>query len=158
MNVHTILNAKKKTYFLFQTAPDEYMEVVNYFENTRPAKDSSWTINIQKIFSLEKEGEERNFLKSYSNKTLLWYGARITNYAKILFQGFKFQPKCHDSVYKYGRGLSFYDMVSSAATFCYANENMKEGYIMLCEVALGNITTIVEGRNEVMYFPKDCTR
>lgn len=140
------------------TQSEEYTEIWNYFERTRPSKESKWTVSIQKIFALDKEGEEREYLKQLSNRTLLWYGARITNYAKILSQGFKFQTKCQIDAYKYGRGITFYDMVASVAPFCFATESMNEGYLMICEVALGMVEKSTVSNDGVIYFPKDSLR
>ena len=134
------------------------MEIMNYFERTRPSKESKWNVSIQKIFLLDKEAEDREYMKSLANRTLLWYGARITNYAKILSQGLKSQTKCQIESYKYVRGVTFYDMVASAAPFCFATESMNEGYMMVCEVALGMTVKSTAHNDGVMYFPRDALR
>lgn len=105
-------------------------------------------MELMDIFALEKESEEENFRGNISNHVLLWHGACVSDYAKILFQGFKFQTRCQDNVYKFGRGLTFYDTVSTAAQYCNATTKISEGYILLCELALGQTDTRTESNDD----------
>lgn len=45
----------------------------------------------------------------------------------------------------FGKGIYFADMVSKSANYCYALN--KEGFILLCEVALGEIQEEIQAKS-----------
>ena len=39
----------------------------------------------------------------------------------------------------FGKGIYFSDMVSKSANYCFPSENNPHGFLLLCDVALGNM-------------------
>ena len=39
----------------------------------------------------------------------------------------------------FGKGVYFADMVSKSANYCYASQRQPNGFLLLCDVALGNM-------------------
>jgi len=112
--------------------------IAEYMRNTHAATHSGFTLEVLDIFNVERQGEAENYAKDLGNKQLLWFGARLNNYAGILSQGLKLLPaEAPDSGYMFGKGVYFADMVSKAANYCFVNEGENVGILLLCEVALG---------------------
>ena len=71
---------------------------------------------------------------------LLWHGSRTTNYAGILSQGLRIAPpEAPVTGYMFGKGIYFADMVSKSANYCWTSQNNPIGFVLLSEVALGNM-------------------
>ena len=67
----------------------EFKRLVQYAANTHAATHSSYTLEIEDIIKINREGEDDRYekYKSLHNKKLLWHGSRLTNFAGILSQG-----------------------------------------------------------------------
>ena len=64
---------------------------------------------------------------------------RLTNWCGILQQGLRIAPPEAPTVgYMFGKGIYFADMVSKSANYCFASLRQPVGFLLLCEVALGN--------------------
>jgi len=113
--------------------------VLDYIKNTHAATHSNYTLELQDLFSVEREGEAERFTKDLPNKQLLWYGSRLSNYVGILSQGLKISPpEAPLAAYMFGKGVYFADMVSKSANYCFVTPGDNTGLMLLCEVALGD--------------------
>ncbi len=112
-------------------------------KNTHAATHSSYSLEIQDLFTIKREGEYEayeDYSKDIPNKMLLWHGSRLTNYVGILSQGLRIAPpEAPSTGYMFGKGVYFADMVSKSANYCYSNSQNPVSCMLLCEVALGNM-------------------
>ncbi|KAL3985863.1 Poly(ADP-ribose) polymerase catalytic domain family protein [Acanthocheilonema viteae] len=125
---------------------DEYKRILQYAENTHAPTHDQYKLEIVDIIRVKREGENERFKKNIPNHYLLWHGSRITNYAGILSQGLRVAPpEAPMTGYMFGKGIYFADLVSKSANYCYALNT--EGFILLCEVALGEIQEEVNAKS-----------
>lgn len=112
-----------------------------YLKNTHADTHQNYTLDIEDIFEVDRHGERERY-ESYANlhnRKLLWHGSRLTNFVGILSHGLKIAPpEAPVSGYMFGKGLYFADMSSKSANYCFTNINNPTGFLMLCEVALGD--------------------
>ncbi|KAK6179956.1 hypothetical protein SNE40_012199 [Patella caerulea] len=104
---------------------DMYDRLVKYVENTHTATHSRYSLQVEDIFEIKREGEEEKYqpFKDFHNRQLLWHGSRTTNYAGILSQGLRIAPPdAPVSGYLFGKGVYFADMVSKSADYCRASK------------------------------------
>ncbi|XP_067274128.1 poly [ADP-ribose] polymerase 1 [Pseudorasbora parva] len=116
--------------------------IQQYVKNTHAATHNTYTLDVEEIFKIEREGEYQRFrpFKELPNRQLLWHGSRTTNYAGILSQGLRIAPpEAPVTGYMFGKGVYFADMVSKSANYCHTSQADPVGLILLGEVALGNI-------------------
>lgn len=115
--------------------------VRDYVANTHAPTHSAYTLEVEEVFKLDREGEDKRFAKksdSIGNHQLLWHGSRITNFVGILSQGLRIAPpEAPVTGYMFGKGVYFADMVSKSANYCFTNPTNNTGLLLLCEVALG---------------------
>uniref|UniRef100_A0AC34FDY0 Poly [ADP-ribose] polymerase n=1 Tax=Panagrolaimus sp. ES5 TaxID=591445 RepID=A0AC34FDY0_9BILA len=105
---------------------EEYEIIESYTKKTHAPTHSNYSLEIIDAFKIAKETESLSFKKDIGNRNLLWHGSRTSNFAGILSQG-----------YMFGKGIYFADMVSKSANYCGVSDG--EGYLLLCDVALGDI-------------------
>uniref|UniRef100_UPI00358E437B poly [ADP-ribose] polymerase 1 n=1 Tax=Myxine glutinosa TaxID=7769 RepID=UPI00358E437B len=135
---------------------DEARVILDYVHNTHAPTHDSFTIEVQQIFKVCRDGERQKFrpFEDVPNHMMLWHGSRITNFAGILSQGLRIAPpEAPVTGYMFGKGVYFADMVSKSANYCHANHANPTGLIMLAEVALGNMYELKEAKN-VTKLPK----
>lgn len=112
-----------------------------YLKNTHADTHQNYTLEIEEIFEVDRHGERERY-ETYAklhNRKLLWHGSRLTNFVGILSHGLKIAPKeAPVSGYMFGKGIYFADMSSKSANYCFTSINNPTGFLMLCEVALGN--------------------
>ncbi len=108
-------------------------------QNTHAATHSNFSLEIQDIFKVSREQEDRRFRSDIGNSMLLWHGSRVSNFAGILSQGLRIAPpEAPVTGYMFGKGIYFADMVSKSANYCCASSSGNTGLLLLCRVALGN--------------------
>ncbi|XP_066147801.1 poly [ADP-ribose] polymerase [Euwallacea fornicatus] len=121
---------------------EEFKIIHEYVKNTHAATHTSYELDVQDVFIVKREGEEKRFkpFKKLQNRQLLWHGSRTTNFAGILSQGLRIAPpEAPVTGYMFGKGIYFADMVSKSANYCCTNMNNTTGLLLLCDVALGNM-------------------
>ncbi|XP_039748825.1 poly [ADP-ribose] polymerase [Pararge aegeria] len=121
---------------------DEFAMIEEYVRNTHAATHTTYTLKVQEVFKVVREGEEKRFkaFKKLHNRRLLWHGSRVTNFAGILSQGLRIAPpEAPVTGYMFGKGIYFADMVSKSANYCCTNKKENVGLLLLSEVALGNM-------------------
>ncbi|KAH9730489.1 poly (ADP-ribose) polymerase 2 [Citrus sinensis] len=126
---------------------DTEIQIANYLLNTHAKTHSAYSVDIVQIFRVEREGETERFRKQFSNsknRMLLWHGSRLTNWTGILSQGLRIAPpEAPATGYMFGKGVYFADMFSKSANYCYASPSATAGVLLLCEVALGDMSELL---------------
>lgn len=135
--------------------------IMEYVKNTHAATHNTYTLEVQEIFKINREGERQRYrpFEELHNRQLLWHGSRTTNYAGILSQGLRIAPpEAPVTGYMFGKGVYFADMVSKSANYCHTSQTDPVGLLLLAEVALGNmhelkkaahITKLPKGKHSV---------
>ncbi|KAH9786466.1 poly (ADP-ribose) polymerase 2 [Citrus sinensis] len=124
----------------------EFSLIANYLLNTHAKTHSAYSVDIVQIFRVEREGETERFRKfsNSKNRMLLWHGSRLTNWTGILSQGLRIAPpEAPATGYMFGKGVYFADMFSKSANYCYASPSATAGVLLLCEVALGDMSELL---------------
>jgi len=122
---------------------EEWEVIKTYVKNTHAKTHNKYSLDIQDIYSLEREGEDAKFEKfaGDSNRMLLWHGSRLTNFVGIISQGLRIAPpEAPVTGYMFGKGVYFADMVSKSANYCNTSRENNVGCLLLCEVALGRVS------------------
>uniref|UniRef100_A0A671MVZ6 Poly [ADP-ribose] polymerase n=1 Tax=Sinocyclocheilus anshuiensis TaxID=1608454 RepID=A0A671MVZ6_9TELE len=99
--------------------------IQQYVKNTHAATHNTYTLDVEEIFKIDREGEYQCFhpFKELHNRQLLWHGSRTTNYAGILSQGLRIAPpEAPVTGYMFGKGVYFADMVSKSANYCHTSQ------------------------------------
>ncbi|XP_016353305.1 poly [ADP-ribose] polymerase 1-like isoform X1 [Sinocyclocheilus anshuiensis] len=125
-----------------EQSSSEAQLILQYLKNTHAATHNTYTLDVEEIFKIDREGESQRFrpFKELQNRQLLWHGSRTTNYAGILSQGLRIAPpEAPVTGYMFGKGVYFADMVSKSANYCHTSQADPVGLLLLGEVALGNI-------------------
>lgn len=120
---------------------EDYKMICEYACNSHASYHSDYSLEVLNTFAVERIGEKERFAKfaKMSNRMLLWHGSRLTNFASILSNGLKIAPPGVAITGNYfGKGIYFADMISKSANYCYQLKN-NVGFLLLCEVALGNM-------------------
>ncbi|XP_009618006.1 poly [ADP-ribose] polymerase 2 [Nicotiana tabacum] len=129
-----------------EVGTQEYFMIENYMKNTHAKTHSGYTVGIVQIFRASRGDETERFQKfsNTSNRMLLWHGSRLTNWAGILSQGLRIAPpEAPSTGYMFGKGVYFADMFSKSANYCYASSTARDGVLLLCEVALGDMNELL---------------
>uniref|UniRef100_A0A914XV90 Poly [ADP-ribose] polymerase n=1 Tax=Panagrolaimus superbus TaxID=310955 RepID=A0A914XV90_9BILA len=118
----------------------EFKIIESYLTKNQASKDFiDYNLEILDIFKIQRDNEESRFNLQIGNRHLLWHGSRISNFAGILSKGLKIAPpEAPANGYMFGKGIYFADMVSKSAQYCDSLRD-DQGYLLLCEVALGKI-------------------
>ena len=116
---------------------DLFKMLSTYLHNTHGKTHAHYTLEVEDIFELNKEGEEERF-KDLGNKQLLWHGSRLTNWGGIFSQGLRIAPpEAPVTGYMFGKGVYFADMASKSANYCFTSRQQPTGILLLAEVSLG---------------------
>ncbi|CAH1779148.1 unnamed protein product [Owenia fusiformis] len=121
----------------------DFKMVEDYVTNTHAPTHQQYKMLVEEVMQCDKEGETENY-KDYGNKMLLWHGSRLTNYCGILSQGLRIAPpEAPVTGYMFGKGVYFADMSSKSANYCFATRAKNVGYLLLCEVSLGQANELL---------------
>ncbi|KAJ6648922.1 Poly [ADP-ribose] polymerase, partial [Pseudolycoriella hygida] len=118
-----------------------YAILENYLNNTHARTHQNYTLEIEDIFQVDRHGERERYepYAKLHNRKLLWHGSRLTNFVGILSNGLRIAPpEAPVSGYMFGKGIYFADMCSKSANYCFTSANNSTGFLLLCEVALGD--------------------
>uniref|UniRef100_A0A3B5AWL1 Poly [ADP-ribose] polymerase n=1 Tax=Stegastes partitus TaxID=144197 RepID=A0A3B5AWL1_9TELE len=129
--------------------------IIQYVKNTHAATHNTYTLEVQEIFKIVREGERQRYrpFEELHNRQLLWHGSRATNYAGILSQGLRIAPpEAPVTGYMFGKGVYFADMVSKSANYCHTSQSDPVGLILLAEVALGNMFYLLQNFIHLPFF------
>ncbi|KAL0276840.1 UNVERIFIED_CONTAM: hypothetical protein PYX00_004320 [Menopon gallinae] len=126
---------------------DEFKLIETYVRNTHTKTHSGYSLTVEEIFKIDREGEAKKFkkYKKLPNRKLLWHGSRVTNFVGILSQGLRIAPpEAPSTGYMFGKGIYFADRVSKSANYCMATRKNPTGLLLLCEVALGEMHELTD--------------
>ncbi|KAK1278526.1 Poly [ADP-ribose] polymerase 2-A [Acorus gramineus] len=135
----------------------EFSLIRKYVQNTHAKTHSDYTVEIEQVFRVSKQGEMERFKKfsTEKNRMLLWHGSRLTNWTGILSQGLRIAPpEAPSTGYMFGKGVYFADMFSKSANYCFASNDSRAGVLLLCEVALGDISELLYADYHADRLPK----
>ncbi|CAD6225952.1 unnamed protein product [Miscanthus lutarioriparius] len=125
---------------------EDYKLVEQYLLNTHAPTHKDWSLELEEVFSLDRDGELNKYSRyknNLHNKMLIWHGSRLTNFVGILSQGLRIAPpEAPVSGYMFGKGLYFADLVSKSAQYCNVDRNNPVGLMLLSEVALGDMNEL----------------
>ncbi|XP_051142109.1 poly [ADP-ribose] polymerase 1 [Andrographis paniculata] len=124
--------------------------IEKYLNTTHAPTHTEWALELEEVFALEREGEMNKY-KPYrsklKNKMLLWHGSRLTNFVGILSQGLRIAPpEAPATGYMFGKGIYFADLVSKSAQYCFTDRNNPVGFMLLSEVALGEVYELTKAQ------------
>ncbi|XP_077974965.1 poly [ADP-ribose] polymerase 2-like [Styela clava] len=135
----------------FDKSDPQYKLLEKYITNSRGSRHNYLKIDVDDIYKVEREGEEKRFKKNIGNRMLLWHGSRLTNWCGILKQGLRIAPpEAPISGHSFGKGVYFADIVTKSAHFCCTNARQPNAFLLLCEVALGDVHDEIEWRNRLI--------
>lgn len=118
----------------------DYKMIHDYLKNTQ-GSTHDMKVDLVDILELNRDSESSKFKASIGNRRLLWHGSGRMNFAGILGQGLRIAPpEAPASGYMFGKGVYFADMFSKSFFYCRANSH-EEAYLLLCDVALGEMVT-----------------
>ncbi|KAI8620371.1 poly polymerase catalytic domain-containing protein [Chytriomyces sp. MP71] len=124
---------------------ESFKLVETYTKNTHGHTHRQYKLKVEEVFELAKEDKFEDLGSKLHNRKLLWHGSRLTNYAGILSQGLRIAPpEAPVTGYMFGKGVYFADMVSKSANYCFTNPNNNTGLLLLCEVALGDESKLIQ--------------
>ncbi|KDO87189.1 hypothetical protein CISIN_1g043135mg, partial [Citrus sinensis] len=135
---------------------EQTFSIAKYLLNTHAKTHSSYSVDIVQIFRVEREGETERFkkLSNSKNRMLLWHGSRLTNWTGILSQGLRIAPpEAPATGYMFGKGVYFADMFSNSADYCNASPAATAGVLLLCEVALGDMSELLSANSDADKLP-----
>jgi len=134
---------------------EDYQIIEKYVKTTHAATHSSYKLDIQNVYKVDREGEDKRYKKDVGTEFLLWHGSRLTNFVGILSQGLRIAPpEAPASGYMFGKGVYFADMVSKSANYCFASNSDNTGLLLLCRVALGNPRKLYQADFNANNLPK----
>ncbi|XP_057963916.1 poly [ADP-ribose] polymerase 2 [Malania oleifera] len=136
---------------------EEFSMIARYMQNTHAKTHGNYTVDIDQIFRVSREGEIQRFEKfsSTKNRMLLWHGSRLTNWTGILSQGLRIAPpEAPVTGYMFGKGVYFADMFSKSANYCYSTSATRTGVLLLCEVALGDMAKLLTANYNADQLPE----
>jgi len=118
---------------------DIYKIILQYVQNTHGKTHTAYTLEVEDVLEIKREGETERFMADVGNRTLLWHGSRLSNFMGILSQGLRIAPpEAPATGYMFGKGIYFADMVTKSANYCHANKKDNVAMMLLADVALGN--------------------
>merc|ERR1711933_300534 len=123
----------------------EFKMCAKYVQLTHAETHNRYTLDVEKVFKLDREGSDERFKPWAKNKNrmLLWHGSRLTNFVGIISQGLRIAPpEAPVTGYMFGKGVYFADMSSKSANYCFTSPDANTGLILLCEVALGEMNKL----------------
>ncbi|RHZ86579.1 hypothetical protein Glove_48g40 [Diversispora epigaea] len=143
---------------------EEFKLILKYVNNTR-GSTHYYKLEVLDVFSIERQGENERFSKysNLHNRMLLWHGSRRTNFAGILSQGLRIAPPHVPCTgYMFGKGVYFADCVTKSAGYCYSHASDNIGFMLLCEVACGDMLELTNSdyyaEDKVKKEGKHCTK
>ena len=117
---------------------DDEFELIKRYISITHGKTHKYSLEIVSAFKVNKDADNTVF-NSIPNHCLLFHGSRMANFIGILSEGLRI-PR-NDQVLNgstLGNGIYFADSVTKSYNYTYSSETDNLGFILICEVALGN--------------------
>jgi len=112
---------------------------INRYLSANHGSTHSIRFNMVNLYEVDKPEEIRNFKQHQNlhNRQLLWHGTRVENIVGILSSSFMLNPNAQITGKMFGNGIYFANSSSKSANYVHTNSE-GVGFMLLCEVALGN--------------------
>jgi len=134
----------------------EFKMVEKYTQNTHAKTHNQYKMQVVDVLEV-KDQRRINEFKDIGNRMLLYHGSRLTNWCGILGQGLRIAPpEAPVTGYMFGKGVYFADMSSKSANYCYPTRSKNFGFVLLCEVALGETNDLLVADYEANNLPNGC--
>ncbi|CDW80451.1 nad(+) adp-ribosyltransferase-3 [Stylonychia lemnae] len=146
----------------------EYKQIMRYLDAGKPigsqyGKKTQTYVN--NIFSINESGvrmaDDNELFNQIHNHWLLWHGTKNENLIGILNQGMKIKPSgVNQAGSLFGSGIYFSDNANKAIDYTsyqeiqYSKEDASF-YMLLCEVALGNVANFPSDWESNIYRPPE---
>jgi poly [ADP-ribose] polymerase len=131
--------------------------IKKYLSNTHGETHDQYALELEEVFTIDRQGEFERYekFKDLHNRKLLWHGSRTSNFAGILSQGLRIAPKeAPVTGYMFGKGIYFADIVSKSANYCCTSPDNNTGFLLLCEVALGDMAELTDAKDTLLKPPR----
>ncbi|KAG2402938.1 Poly [ADP-ribose] polymerase [Vigna angularis] len=155
----------------------EFSMIEEYMKNTHAETHSNYTVDIVQIFRASREGEAERYRKEFYLKVVsslictvvLWFvsmciwsmdvicfdASLSESEMNIPLSGLRIAPpEAPVTGYMFGKGVYFADMFSKSANYCYATRTAKDGVLLLCEVALGEMAGLLNACYDADQLPE----
>jgi poly [ADP-ribose] polymerase len=121
----------------------EEVETIRRYVASTHAPTHRYRLELIDVYRVEKPGQDTgdtgNLFASTPNHRLLFHGSRMANFMGILAEGLRIpRPSQVSNGSTLGRGIYFADAVSKSYNYACSSETDHTGFMVLCEVALGN--------------------
>ena len=134
----------------------DFKLIKDYIANTHGPTHRTFSLDVEEVFAVDREGESERFTEEISNKTLLFHGSRNSNWMGILGQGLRIAPpEAPVTGYMFGKGVYFADCSSKSANYCKTSRKDNIGFMTLNEVALGKTHDLTAAKY-IEKLPKGC--
>jgi poly [ADP-ribose] polymerase len=154
--LHILNKLKCKITPLQVNSPSDKI-LFNYLNNTQDSTQKKYFLKLIEAFEISRESDKEKNLKNVGNSMLLWHGTKLFNLVSLLTEGLTMpSPEIPELCYSFGRGIYFHDMASKAAEFCVKDPGDNQSYLLLYEVALGNINQLHHVYVIPPVLPKHC--
>ncbi|RDW78889.1 uncharacterized protein DSM5745_05741 [Aspergillus mulundensis] len=137
---------------------NEFRRIEAYYTSTTNPNSGTAPYKIVDIFHIERPREESRFKSSpyarhpHSNRRLLWHGSKIVNFASILSNGLRIQPRgvpLHGAAL--GKGVYFSDTAQLSLQYCATAPPTDTALLLLADVELGQSTVIAGATNPLIH-------
>ncbi|XP_031638340.1 poly [ADP-ribose] polymerase-like [Contarinia nasturtii] len=134
-----------------------FKKLVDIIKTTHGPTHDNFTLEVLEIFKVRRHGEDNRFEKWKDVSTqLLWHGSSSMNFVSILANGLKVAPpEAKHNGDMFGEGIYFTDVVSKATNYCQAQKTDNIGFVLLCEVAIGQVRCLYESNKIEDHIPND---
>lgn len=120
---------------------DTWKILETWVKQTHAPTHTDYKLKILDIFEVDRPKDRAQFVayEGLHNQQLLWHGSRMSNWVGILSQGLRIAPpEAPVTGYMFGKGVYFADIVSKSANYCATSAADNIGFMMACQVALGD--------------------
>lgn len=133
---------------------EEFKNLCQIVHNTHGRTHRAYTLEVQDIFKVTREGEHERFTQNMSSHAILWHGSRLMNFVSILTNGLKIAPpEAPRTGYMFGKGIYFADVVTKSANYCSTSPTNNTGLMLMCQVALGNMQRLKTANHNINNLP-----
>lgn len=121
----------------------EWGQILTYITNTH-APTHKYRLRLVNLFRLNKSSQDAadaaGRFKKVGNHRLLFHGSKMTNFVGILSEGLRLpKPDQIANGAMLGPAIYFADSISKSFNYTCSNETGGRGFVLVCEVALGNM-------------------
>jgi len=124
---------------LINKKAEEFKILEMMVKNTK-GPSHNFFCEIITAFKIDRPIDKLKYLKNIGNDHLLFFTAKFHVFSKHFLLKKETENKGSESSEDFANGISFTDIITQATTSCRTKNEEKTGLILVCKVALGNIT------------------